>query len=161
MTIHVELGLSSALDSLLRTYLQPRQAEGIVLPAAPQVALYDMPVVAETPADVPPAVEASPKPEQQPEQAQKALTEVDVRAAVNNTYTRIIGPDWEDNPKSERSVKYKSKLKSIFKGLFIQLGAPAPGKLSGLPADKYQSFIDAASGIYVDNQGELQEPLPF
>ena len=110
---------------------------------------------AETPTDQP---EPQPEPEAEAENANRELTEEDVREAMHKVRQRIEGENYKENTDSENYKKYHRVLTQTFKNISALLGSDKP---STLPADKRADFISEINALVVNDKGEIEKPKAF
>ena len=122
-----------------------RKAKGEAAAEAPAT---DAPVEEETPADQPEA-EA---------EANRELTEEDVREAMHKVRQRIEGENYKENTDSENYKKYHRVLTQTFKNISALLGSDKP---STLPADQRAAFINEINALVVNEKGEITKPDAF
>lgn len=92
------------------------------------------------------------------QEAQKPLTEEDVRAAMHRTRQRIEGEDYRDNVTSEQYQKYHKPLTAQFKNIAALLGADKP---SALPEDQRATFIKQCEELKIMEDGTIGTDCPF
>ena len=110
---------------------------------------------AETPTDQP---KPQPEPEAEAENANRELTEEDVREAMHKVRQRIEGENYKENTDSENYKKYHRVLTQTFKNISALLGSDKP---STLPADKRADFISEINALVVNDKGEIEKPKAF
>ena len=110
---------------------------------------------AETPTDQP---EPQPEPEAEAENANRELTEEDVREAMHKVRQRIEGENYKENTDSENYKKYHRVLTQTFKNISALLGSDKP---STLPADQRAAFINEINALVVNEKGEIAKPDAF
>ena len=110
---------------------------------------------AETPTDQP---KPQPEPEAEAENADRELTEEDVREAMHKVRQRIEGENYKENTDSENYKKYHRVLTQTFKNISALLGSDKP---STLPADKRADFISEINALVVNDKGEIEKPKAF
>ena len=110
---------------------------------------------AETPTDQP---EPQPEPEAEAENANRELTEEDVREAMHKVRQRIEGENYKENTDSENYKKYHRVLTQTFKNISALLGSDKP---STLPADQRAAFINEINALVVNEKGEITKPDAF
>ena len=110
---------------------------------------------AETPTDQP---KPQPEPEAEAENANRELTEEDVREAMHKVRQRIEGENYKENTDSENYKKYHRVLAQTFKNISALLGSDKP---STLPADKRADFISEINALVVNDKGEIEKPKAF
>ena len=110
---------------------------------------------AETPTDQP---EPQPEPEAEAENANRELTEEDVREAMHKVRQRIEGENYKENTDSENYKKYHRVLTQTFKNISALLGSDKP---STLPADQRAAFINEINALVVNEKGEITKPKAF
>lgn len=109
----------------------------------------------EAPTDQP---EPQPEPEAEAENANRELTEEDVREAMHKVRQRIEGENYKENTDSENYKKYHRVLTQTFKNISALLGSDKP---STLPADKRADFISEINALVVNDKGEIEKPKAF
>lgn len=182
-TIKVQIGLTPELAAILNGYLhqtaakEPVQVTEAAKPEKPQpTETPEQPAASEkqdTREDAVPVAEEQPvvdatdtaaEPqlafeEQQPAADQEQeYTEVDVRAAMDETRKRIEGEDYKTNTEGEQRTKWHRQLTAWFKNTAAVYGAEKPSELPHSKAR--EGFIKACKEVYVED-GKLLEPLPF
>ena len=110
---------------------------------------------AETPTDQP---KPQPEPEAEAENANRELTEEDVREAMHKVRQRIEGENYKENTDSENYKKYHRVLTQTFMNISALLGSDKP---STLPADKRADFISEINALVVNDKGEIEKPKAF
>ena len=99
-----------------------------------------------------------PEPEAEAENANRELTEEDVREAMHKVRQRIEGENYKENTDSENYKKYHRVLTQTFKNISALLGSDKP---STLPADKRADFIAECDLLIVNDKGEISKPDAF
>ena len=139
-----------------------RKAKGEAAAEAPAT---DAPVdqqEEETPAtDAPVDQQEEETPADQPEaeaEANRELTEEDVREAMHKVRQRIEGENYKENTDSENYKKYHRVLTQTFKNISALLGSDKP---STLPADQRAAFINEINALVVNEKGEITKPKAF
>lgn len=102
--------------------------------------------------------EPQPEPEAEAENANRELTEEDVREAMHKVRQRIEGENYKENTDSENYKKYHRVLTQTFKNISALLGSDKP---STLPADKRADFISEINALVVNDKGEIEKPKAF
>ena len=92
------------------------------------------------------------------ENANRELTEEDVREAMHKVRQRIEGENYKENTDSENYKKYHRVLTQTFKNISALLGSDKP---STLPADKRADFISEINALVVNDKGEIEKPKAF
>ena len=92
------------------------------------------------------------------ENANRELTEEDVREAMHKVRQRIEGENYKENTDSENYKKYHRVLTQTFKNISALLGSDKP---STLPADKRADFISEINALVVNDNGEIEKPKAF
>lgn len=105
-----------------------------------------------------PEPEPQPEPEAEAENANRELTEEDVREAMHKVRQRIEGENYKENTDSENYKKYHRVLTQTFKNISALLGSDKP---STLPADKRADFISEINALVVNDKGEIEKPKAF
>ena len=91
-------------------------------------------------------------------EANRELTEEDVREAMHKVRQRIEGENYKENTDSENYKKYHRVLTQTFKNISALLGSDKP---STLPADKRADFISEINALVVNDKGEIEKPKAF
>lgn len=103
-------------------------------------------------------VEAEAAPEPAAQEAEKELTEVDVRAAMDRTRRRIEGENYKEDTNGEGYKKWHRALTGWFKATAAIYGADKP---SALPDHESRAgFIADCDQVIIKN-GELTVEVPF
>ena len=105
-----------------------------------------------------PAIEATPVPEPAPE-AEKELTEVDVRAAMDRTRRRIEGENYKEDTSSEGYKKWHRALTGWFKTTAAIYGADKPSALPNHESRK--GFIAECDQVQVKDDQLVGGVVPF
>ena len=92
------------------------------------------------------------------ENANRELTEEDVREAMHKVRQRIEGENYKENTDSENYKKYHRVLTQTFKNISALLGSDKP---STLPADQRAAFINEINALVVNDKGEIEKPKAF
>ena len=92
------------------------------------------------------------------ENANRELTEEDVREAMHKVRQRIEGENYKENTDSENYKKYHRVLTQTFKNISALLGSDKP---STLPADQRAAFINEINALVVNEKGEIAKPDAF
>lgn len=103
-------------------------------------------------------VEAEAAPEPAAQEAEKELTEVDVRAAMDRTRRRIEGENYKEDTNGEGYKKWHRALTERFKAIAAILGADKP---SALPDHASRAAFIAEVDELIIKNGELTVEVPF
>lgn len=103
-------------------------------------------------------VEAEAAPEPAAQEAEKELTEVDVRAAMDRTRRRIEGENYKEDTNSEGYKKWHRVLTGQFKAIAALHGADKP---SALPDHASRAAFIAEVDELIIKNGELTVEVPF
>lgn len=164
INVQVQLSVSPELNALLSPIVASLQAGSTPTPVESKET--KKPRTAKQPKS---EVENQPAPEKEPETTQeteqetgeqkaKEYTEVDVRAAMDETRKRIEGADYKEKPDGEGYKKWHRVLTAWFKNTAATLGAEKP---SALPdSESRRMFIACCEAVYVKD-GELTEDCPY
>lgn len=155
INVHVQVGVTDALYSLLSAF-----TKNVAAPAVQQPAAAVETQAEEVPAEAPAANEEKAPVEEPtaPAVEAKELTEVDVRAAMDRTRRRIEGENYKEDTDGEGYKRYHRQLTAQFKQIASLLGADKP---SALPADKRAAFISQCDELEVNKEGNVEPKLPF
>lgn len=154
INVAVNIGVTSELAEFLSMIMNRNQ--GAPCPAT--VPEEKKEVVDEAPAVINHAPAEPERPEPFGEPTVKALTEVDVREAMDMCRKRIEGEDYKENTASEGYKKWHRQLTSWFKNTSAALGAEKP---SALPDHESRAaFIKMCEEVTTDGD-LLTTRVPF
>ena len=151
INVNVSIGVTPEVVALVTSILtkQPGQivVPGVVSDTKPEEA-----------AQAPVRKTRKAKGEAAAENANRELTEEDVREAMHKVRQRIEGENYKENTDSENYKKYHRVLTQTFKNISALLGSDKP---STLPADKRADFISEINALVVNDKGEIEKPKAF
>ena len=151
INVNVSIGVTPEVVALVTSILtkQPGQivVPGVVSDTKPEEA-----------AQAPVRKTRKAKGEAAAENANRELTEEDVREAMHKVRQRIEGENYKENTDSENYKKYHRVLTQTFMNISALLGSDKP---STLPADKRADFISEINALVVNDKGEIEKPKAF
>ena len=151
INVNVSIGVTPEVVALVTSILtkQPGQivVPGVVSDTKPEEA-----------AQAPVRKTRKAKGEAAAENANRELTEEDVREAMHKVRQRIEGENYKENTDSENYKKYHRVLTQTFKNISALLGSDKP---STLPADQRAAFINEINALVVNEKGEIAKPDAF
>lgn len=171
INVRVQIGVTDALCGLLSAFVknaapgvvaaQPtpvpaqekKPAEAATVQQAAEVQETEAPVV-----EAAPVQEPAPTPAAAPE-AEKELTEVDVRAAMDRTRRRIEGENYKEDTSSEGYKKWHRVLTGWFKATAALHGADKPSALPDHESRK--GFIAECDQVQIKDDQLVGGDCPF